>query len=124
MSLLDVPRLRRLVERHARSLADVRRPVENWEAPAATGDTTVVAGAACLIRTVPVQPTDRPLPGQQYASVTTWRITFVGRLDVRSRDRIVERVNGLDARTFEVVGTLSPQTYDVCTDVVCVEVRS
>jgi hypothetical protein len=113
----------RLVRKHARSVCDVRRPVQNWEAPEATGDTTVATGVPFLIRPVPVQPRDRPMPGQQYVVVTQWRLTSPDTVDVRPADRIIERRDGQDVRTFEVLGTMTPRTYYLGTDVSCIEIR-
>lgn len=113
----------RLVRKHARSACDVRRPVSNWESASAAEDVPVATGVPFLIRPVPVQPRDRPMPGQQYAVVTQWRLTSPETVDVRPADRIIERRNGQDVRTFEVLGTMTPRTYYLGTDVSCIEVR-
>ena len=77
---------------------------------------TTVATVPCRLAPSGNEPTERVV-AERVTDRKLWTLTLPAQTALTAKDRVV-----VGARTFEVVGVLSPRSYELCTRLVAVEV--
>jgi len=75
-----------------------------------------VATVPCRLAPSGNEPTERVV-AERVTDRKLWTLTLPAQTALTAKDRVV-----VGARTFEVVGVLSPRSYELCTRLVAVEV--
>lgn len=117
LSAADLAGMRAAVTDSLPDTAQVQRATRTPDGMGGFTETwTTVATVACRIAPTGNAPAEQVV-AERVTDRVLWTLTLPAATDVTAADRIT-----VGSRTFEVVGVLSPRSYELCTRLVAVEV--